>query len=84
MLLIGKGAAGASALSWQPLIPILIPTIQVAWVQYFGNLMRSVDSLEKTLMLGGIGVKAQHEGALPPPCIVRKDPRVPHTARRGA
>ena len=23
-------------------------------------------------------VKAQHEGALPPPCIVRKDPRVPH------
>ena len=21
-------------------------------------------------------VKAQHEGALPPPCIVRKDPRV--------
>ena len=24
------------------------------------------------------------EGALPPPCIVRKDPRVPHTARRGA
>ena len=25
-----------------------------------------------------------HEGALPPPCIVRKDPRVPHTARRGA
>ena len=24
-------------------------------------------------------VKAQHEGALPPPCIVRKDPRVPHT-----
>ena len=37
---------------------------------------------------GGFGakatlwVKAQHEGALPPPCIVRKDPRVPHTARR--
>ena len=29
-------------------------------------------------------VKAQHEGALPPPCIVRKDPRGPHTARRGA
>ena len=31
-----------------------------------------------------VWVKAQHEGALPPPCIVRKDPRVPHTARRGA
>ena len=29
-----------------------------------------------------LGGKAQHEGALPPPCIVRKDPRVPHTARR--
>ena len=29
-------------------------------------------------------VKAQHEGALPPPCIVRKGPRVPHTGRRGA
>ena len=26
-------------------------------------------------------VKAQHEGALPAPCIVCKDPRVPHTAR---
>ena len=31
-----------------------------------------------------LSMKAQHEGALPPPCIVRKDPRVPHTARRGA
>ena len=26
-------------------------------LQYFGNLMRTVDSLEKTLMLGGIGVR---------------------------
>ena len=25
------------------------------YVQYFGHLMRRVDSLEKTLMLGGIG-----------------------------
>ena len=25
-------------------------------LQYFGHLMRKVDSLEKTLMLGGIGV----------------------------
>lgn len=37
MLLIGKGAAGASALSWQLLIPILntlirpLPITQVAW-----------------------------------------------------
>ena len=29
-------------------------------------------------------LKAQHEEALPPPCIVRKDPRVRHTARRRA
>ena len=27
-------------------------------------------------------MKAQHEGALPPPGIVRKDPRVPHTSRK--
>ena len=26
-------------------------------LQYFGHLMGSVDSLEKTLMLGGIGVR---------------------------
>ena len=26
-------------------------------LQYFGHLMRSIDSLEKTLMLGGIGGK---------------------------
>ena len=26
-------------------------------LQYFGHLMRRVDSLEKTLILGGIGVK---------------------------
>ena len=31
-----------------------------------------------------VWMKAQHEGALTPPCIVRKDPWVPHTARRGA
>ena len=30
---------------------------------------------------GTLWLKAQHEGALPPPCIVRKDPRVPHIAQ---
>ena len=30
-------------------------------LQYFGHLMRSVDSLEKTLMLGGIGGKRRRE-----------------------
>ena len=28
-------------------------------LQYFGHLMRSVDSLEKTLMLGGIGGRSR-------------------------
>ena len=28
-------------------------------LQYFGHLMRKVDSLEKTLMLGGIGGRRQ-------------------------
>ena len=31
--------------------------------------------------LATLWVKAQHEGALPPPCIVRKDPRVPHLGK---
>ena len=29
--------------------------------QYFGHLMRKVDSLEKTLMLGGIGGRRRRE-----------------------
>ena len=31
-------------------------------LQYFGHLMRRVDSLEKTLMLGGIGGKMRRGG----------------------
>ena len=31
--------------------------VSVLKLQYFGHLMRRVDSLEKTLMLGGIGGK---------------------------
>ena len=30
-------------------------------VQYFGHLMRRVDSLEKTLMLGGIGGRRRRD-----------------------
>ena len=30
-------------------------------LQYFGHLMRRVDSLEKTLMLGGIRVRRRRE-----------------------
>ena len=36
-------------------------------------------SLKATLWM-----KAQHEGALTPPCIVWKNPQVPQTARQGA
>ena len=31
-------------------------------IQYFGHLMRRVDSLEKTLMLGGFGGKRKRDG----------------------
>ena len=31
-------------------------------LQYFGHLMRRVDSLEKTLMLGGIGGRRRRRG----------------------
>ena len=34
-------------------------------LQYFGHLMRRVDSLEKTLMLGGAGGRGQEEKATP-------------------
>ena len=30
-------------------------------LQYFGHLMRSIDSLEKTLMLGGIGAGGRED-----------------------
>ena len=33
---------------------LVLPMLKLK-LQYFGHLMRSVDSLEKTLMLGGIG-----------------------------
>ena len=36
-----------------------------------GSLARGPDPSSKATLW----VKAQHEGALPPPCIVRKDPR---------
>ena len=32
-------------------------------LQYFGHLIRRVDSLEKTLMLGGIGGRRKEKGA---------------------
>ena len=47
----------------QPVLKEISPGISLEGMmlklklQYFGHLMRRVDSLEKTLMLGGIGVK---------------------------
>ena len=54
-----------SSLDWKEIQPVH-PKGDQSWVfieglmlrlklQYFGHLMRRVDSLEKTLMLGGIG-----------------------------
>ena len=39
----------------QPWVFFLERTMLKLKLQYFGHLMRKVDSLEKTLMLGGIG-----------------------------
>ena len=36
------------------------------------------------LLASEVEVKAHHEGALTPPCIVWKKPQVPHTARQVA
>ena len=36
-------------------------------LQYFGRLMRRVDSLEKTLMLGGVGGRRRRERCTPCP-----------------
>ena len=43
-------------------------------LQYFGHLMRRVDSLEKTLMLGGIGGKrSRGPAAALSPCVESAD-----------
>ena len=48
---------GASPPIKSATVSIVSPSIchEVMKLQYFGHLMRRVDSLEKTLMLGGIG-----------------------------
>ena len=50
-------------------------------LQYFGHLMRRVDSLEKTLMLGGIGGRRRRTDAFELWCWKRLL-RVPWTTRR--
>ena len=53
--------------SSQPILKEINPGISLEGLmlklklQYFGHLMRSVDSLEKTLMLGGIGGRKRRE-----------------------
>ena len=42
---------------------ISLKAMMLKWkLQYFGHLMRRVDSLEKTLMLGGIGGRRRRGG----------------------
>ena len=60
-----------------PPIPGILQARTLEWVAISFS-TRGPDPSSKATLWG----KAQHEGALPPPCIVRKDPRVPHTARR--
>ena len=54
---------GTARRSNQPILKEISPGISLEGMmlklklQYFGHLMRRVDSLEKTLMLGGIGVR---------------------------
>ena len=62
------GLAGVPAVNWSDKAALLMEAgslapLRMAWfglmlklkLQYFGHFMRRVDSLEKTLMLGGIG-----------------------------
>ena len=52
----------------QPILKEISPGISLEGMmlklklQYFGNLMRGVDSLEKIVMLGGIGGRRRREG----------------------
>ena len=46
---------------WCSLKPILEGLMLKLKLQYFGNLVRRADSLEKTLMLGGIGNRRRRE-----------------------
>ena len=39
----------------QSILKGISPGISLEGIQYFGHLMQRADSLEKTLMLGGIG-----------------------------
>ena len=53
------------------------------WPRFPGPLLRRTRCLDTSLK-ATLWAKAQHKGALTPPRIIRKNPQVPHTARRGA
>ena len=40
--------------------------------------------MQDTFSMATMWMKAHHEGVLTPPCIIRKNPQVPHTARQVA
>ena len=54
---VGNLISGSSAFSKTSLNIRKFTVHVLLKLQYFGHLMRRVDSLEKTLMLGGIGVR---------------------------
>ena len=51
--------------------------------QFSGTLLKRTRCPETSLK-ATLWMKAQHEGALTPPCIVRKNPQVPHSAQQVA
>ena len=57
----GKEIQPVDSEGYQPGISLegMLPKLKL---QYFGHLMRRVDSLEKTLMLGGIGGRRRRGG----------------------
>ena len=60
MLRSGLGLGKKGSLTHKIETYRFMPLIKLK-LQYFGHLMRRVDSLEKTLMLGGIGGRRRRE-----------------------
>ena len=72
-MLLNCGVGGVLKVSWtarssnQSILKEINPGISLEGMmlklklQYFGHLMQSVDSLEKTLMLGGIGGRRRRQ-----------------------
>ena len=68
-----------AAFPWAPVIHRMSGRLSLIAPQVVMRIMlRGPDPTSKATLW----VKAQHEGALPLPCIVHKDKRVPHTPLR--